>query len=193
MKPIWKDVVGYEDSYQVSNKGDVRSKQRQVSNHTGVVTLKPKKLKQAFNHKGYAVVYLSKDGEDKGVFVHRLVAKAFIPNPENKPQVNHIDGDKVNNCVENLEWCTNQENQIHAYKTGLNYVTGRAGRKKKPVVQIDLKTNKVIAEYISVAEAARQNNVSQGTLGGCCRNDYGRKTLKGYKWKFKEDFYNERV
>ena len=109
MKEVWKDVVGYEGYYQVSNLGNVKG-------------LKRNKIKSpTLNTWGYKVVSLTKPGTKvKGVFVHRLVAAAFISNLNNKEQVNHIDGDKTNNCEFNLEWNNQYENMQHAFKLGLN-------------------------------------------------------------------------
>lgn len=184
---LWKDVDGYEGKYQVSNFGQVRSLERKVSNHTGLLTVKPRFLKQAKNHKGYPIVYLSDGKKQKTITVHRLVAIAFIPRIAGKPQVNHIDGNKANNHLENLEWCDNRENQIHAYKLGLNRATGRAGKPKKPVIQIDVVTNEIVMEHSSIADAARFVGCKTSSLiGACCRNEYGRKTICGYKWKYKE-------
>ena len=104
---IWKEIE--INGYFVSNTGKIKGRSG-------------KELKQQTNHNGYLVVCLQPNGRKggyKGLRVHILVAKAFLPNPENKPQVNHIDGNKSNNNVKNLEWCTNQENVIHAYKMGL--------------------------------------------------------------------------
>ena len=116
LKEIWKDVVGYEALYQVSNLGRVRSKNRldgSGNKRKGMVRkLNPQK-------DGYIHVNLCKSGKVKHIGVHRLVAQAFIPNPQNKPQVNHIDGDKANNHLSNLEWSTRSENMIHALKIGL--------------------------------------------------------------------------
>ncbi|WP_439022610.1 NUMOD4 domain-containing protein [Bacillus thuringiensis] len=105
----WKEIktVGFEGLYEVSNKGIVRSIR------TGIV------LKQGFDKRGYPRVYLSNKGKRKTVTVHRLVGIHFIPNPENKPQINHKDCDKTNNHVSNLEWATNKENKVHAVKNGL--------------------------------------------------------------------------
>ena len=105
----WRDVVGYEGLYQVSNLGRVKSFKKD----------KAKILKSNPGIGGYLRVVLCKDFKNKNRFVHVLVAKAFIPNPDNKPQVNHIDGDKTNNRVENLEWMTCSENIHHAFANGL--------------------------------------------------------------------------
>lgn len=102
----WKDISGYSD-YKINNLGVVKSFK------FGKEKIMSKQISR------YETVMLSEKGKYKPVLVHRLIAIAFIPNPENKPQVNHIDGNKLNNHIDNLEWCTNSENQKHAYKSGL--------------------------------------------------------------------------
>lgn len=113
MKEIWKDIKDYEGLYQVSNLGRIKSFPR-----NGTQTNNIKILMLKLNHKYYHVT-LSKDNERIDKLVHRLVAEAFIPNPENKPQVNHKDGNKLNNNVNNLEWNTCVENVQHSISTGL--------------------------------------------------------------------------
>lgn len=104
---VWKSIKGYEGLYEVSNCGNVFSLYSKRNIDCGLTSKK------------YKRVCLSMEGKSKFHHVHRLVAEAFIPNPENKPQVNHKDGNKMNNCVENLEWCDNSQNQQHAYDVGL--------------------------------------------------------------------------
>jgi hypothetical protein len=123
MKEIWKDIPGYEGYYQVSNYGKIMGVNRTLvykkrgKEHSHFV--KRKVLSQIINHKGYFRICLRKNGNSKQGNVSRLVAIAFVPNPENKPQVNHIDGNKLNDRVDNLEWVTARENIIHGYKNGL--------------------------------------------------------------------------
>lgn len=120
----WRMVKGFEGFYRVSNYGRIMSLAR-TSTHKryGVMHIKEKILKQTISKKGYVVVRLTKNNQEYDYKVHRLVAYAFLPKPLlNQTQVNHKDGVKHNNYFENLEWCTNQENQIHAYTTGLNKV-----------------------------------------------------------------------
>lgn len=112
---IWKDIPDYENKYQISNYGNVRN------------INKNRNLKPSPNIKGYMRVNLWKRGNYSTKLVHRLVSNAFIPNPENKPQVNHIDGNKANNIVSNLEWNTNTENIQHAYDNKL--ILGNSGEK----------------------------------------------------------------
>ena len=113
---IWKGIKDFESQYEVSNLGRVRTIPKLLLNgkvRPAII------LKQQFNFKGYYRVGLHKDKKLKQCAVHRLVANAFIPNPLNKPQINHINGIKTDNRVENLEWCSNLENMQHAHKIGL--------------------------------------------------------------------------
>ena len=126
---IWKSVVGYEGFYEVSDMGNVRGLDRVVSRGAVAMKRKGKMMNFSLHHKGYRKASLSKVengiSKQRAFFVHRLVASAFIENPNYKNQVNHIDGNKLNNCVENLEWVTNQENIDHAKRNNLlNKVNG---------------------------------------------------------------------
>lgn len=122
MKEIWKNVNEYEELYQVSNLGNVK-RIRFINFRSNY--LKNKLLKPIKHKNGYLVVGLTKNGKTKIKAIHRLVAQTFIDNPKNKKYVNHIDGNKQNNKVDNLEWCTPSENQKHAYKLGLQKVSER--------------------------------------------------------------------
>ena len=115
----YANVKGYENLYQVSCYGTIKSVDKVVKNKNGYRTIKRKILTPKFDKYGYLKVGLTKEGKQKYKFVHRLVAETFIPNPNNYPIVNHIDGDKTNNHISNLEWCTQQYNVKHAYKNGL--------------------------------------------------------------------------
>ncbi len=120
MEEIWKDINEYEGLYQVSNFGRVKSLTRECKHPLGGTRkvneriMKPEKGKW-----GYLRVHLNKNGKGERHLIHRLVVRAFIPNPGNKPEVNHINGNKQNNHVDNLEWCTSKENIQHAIRLGL--------------------------------------------------------------------------
>lgn len=169
MEEIWKDVTyeDYGEYYQVSNLGRVRSKDRYVvaNKDGGIKFLKGKMMKLTTNksykkgvEKGYVVVNLRKEGRNKVIVVHKLVALAFIENNDpNKKFVNHIDGDKENNCVSNLEWVTTAENNQHAIDTHLREPRG------VKVSQYDLNGN-FIASYKSVTEASKATGVSRGMI-----------------------------
>jgi hypothetical protein len=125
---IWKDIQGYEGIYQISNLGRIKSLHRDYTN--GRI------LNPAKNNRGYLRLGLSGNGKVRYDSVHRLVAETFIPNPKNLPEVNHIDGNKLNNRVENLEWVTKGENQAHAYKTGLRKTTERQREASRKNIEI---------------------------------------------------------
>lgn len=119
-KELWKPVKGYEGLYEVSNLGGIKSLARWRKNGENSGYWQQEKiLKQTHTTTGYLKVELSKNKKRSSFKVHRLVAEAFIANPDNKPNINHKDGNPLNNKAENLEWCTQQENIIHALRTGL--------------------------------------------------------------------------
>lgn len=151
MKEIFKDILGYED-YQISNKGRVISKERKVR-YTHAVTKKEhfritesKFLKVYINNRtGYKFVQLYKNKKSKNITIHRLVAINFLQNNENLEQVNHIDGNKHNNTVENLEWCTNEYNHEHATITGL-----KASKERVSTAKLDSERVRIIRELLKI-------------------------------------------
>ena len=161
IKEIWKDVVGYENLYQVSNFGNVKRKG------------KTKNLCKSKNN--YYGVKLCKNNIKKYMSIHRLVASAFIPNPKSLPQVNHIDGNKFNNYVNNLEWVSQSDNEKHAYLLGLTKPT-----RISPVIKYDLNGN-YIEKYNSIQEAKEKNKLCS-KISDCCLGN--RKTAGGFIWKY---------
>lgn len=179
MEEIFKDIKDYEGLYQVSNLGRVKSIEHYVNSNLGQRLVKERLLSKAKDKKGYYRVTLWKDNKDKHYLVHRLVAETFIPNPENLPTVNHKDENPSNNCVDNLEWCTNHYNLHYG-----NCITKISTTLGKPVLQYTLDME-LVAEYPSAAEAFRQTGITQGNINKCCNGKYGFKTAGGYIWKFK--------
>ena len=180
MEEIWRDIKGYEGLYQVSNLGRVRSLDRFISqkNNSGPYKrlIKGKLLKNGKNSQKYLLVVLSKpNNKPKVIHIHRLVAEAFIPNPENLPCVNHKDEDKQNNMVENLEWCT--------YKYNNNYGT-KTEKLRKPIIQVD-KNNNIVKFWESASEVMRINGYRNTTsINNCLK---GRaKSAYGYIWRYKD-------
>lgn len=176
-KEIWKDIIGYEGLYQVSNMGRVKSLNY---NHTGTERV----LKAIKGKYGYLKVNLYKDGKKKPHYVHRIVAQTFIPNPNNLSEVNHMDERPENNMAENLEWVSHKENINYgtrterALKLQINHPS-----KSKPVLQYTPK-GELVREWSSAREAGR-NGFHQGGISQCCNGKYGCNTHKGYVWKFK--------
>lgn len=167
MTEIWKDIPGYEGLYQVSDYGRVK---RSFKNG------KENVLSGKIDKDGYTWVILSKNQRKKYVHVHRLVADAFIPNVENKPQVNHKDRNKQNNSANNLEWVTGSENMLHTFATGRKI-------HRRPIVQYT-RNMEVVSFWNSIREAGRTLRISESNINACCHNRFP--TAGGYIWRYRE-------
>lgn len=173
MQEIWKDIDGF-DGYQVSNTGKVKSLNY---NHTG----KERILKASINTYGYKIVNLFRYGKKKNMYIHQLVARAFIPNPDNLPQVNHKDEDKTNNNVSNLEWCDGKYNCNFGTRNErvAKAHTGVYNTKKSKSVRC-VETGVI---FPSANEVQRQLGFVKGNICKCC-NGKQYKTVGGYHWEW---------
>lgn len=182
---VWKDIPDYEGRYQASSLGRIKSLKRETNNQycKEDIILKIKRHKN-----GYLFAALYKNGKQKDISIHRLVATTFLENKNNYPCINHINGNKEDNSVSNLEWCSYSHNTKEAFKTGLmkpNYKVLRENSKKSAikVLQIDKITKKVIREWDSMKEAEDTLHITthiNEVISG------RRKSAGGFLWKRKE-------
>ena len=161
---IGKWIKNFEGTHSVTEDGHIY----RYSNGQVI------EVAQVKHNQGYLYSTLTRNSVQTNALVHRVLAEAFIPNPENKKYVNHIDGDKTNNALSNLEWCTSKENCLHAYATGLN-------KHKRKIAQYTA-DGTLIATYNSLTEASQQTNTQLSKICNCCKGK--RKTSNGYKWQY---------
>lgn len=182
----WKDIKDYKGLYQISNLGKIKKLEKRLISYYKDGRIykgykKEKILKNRLYNNGYYGVVLSKNNKQKNIFIHRILAIYFIPNPENKLEVNHKDGNKQNNDINNLEWVTKSENQKHAFKIGLKKVSIKNNYMlaQKPVYCKEL--NKT---FKSISEASRILNLHISSISEIARKIGYRKTTGGYSFEY---------
>lgn len=188
MEEVWKPIKGYEGLYEVSNLGRVRSLDRETT-----YRMRGKMSKRSFKGKvlndlcvkGYRIVAISKTINNRSVtqriLVHRLVAEAFVPNPNGLPEVNHIDEDKTNNCAENLEWISHRNNTLHG-------TAMERGHKKlrKGIVQFT-PSGEFVKEYESLLAVRNETGWHIGNISKCAKRNPRYPLAYGYIWRFASD------
>lgn len=195
----WRDVVGYEGLYQVSSFGRVKSLARLSKRSDGNYQPTPTKILVPICVNGYCAVGLHLLGKQKMNYIHRLVADAFVPNPDNLPQVNHRNEDKTCNIPDNLEWCDSKyninygtRNKRHSEKINSEPIKQKMIDSKrgtmKPVIQLTL-DGEFVKEWESMKEVARVFGIHRSGIQHCCKGK--QKTYKGFIWKYKSDYENE--
>ena len=179
MEEIWKDIKNYENYYQVSNLGRVRSLDRTIKDIRSERLYKGKILKQSLCNWGYLTVSLKKSSKSKKFLVHRLVAEAFLPNPDMLEVVNHKDENKLNNCVSNLEWSTLKDNMLYSKRSN-----------KRSILQYD-KTGKFIKIWNSITEAAEHFKVDISLLSQCLSGKNA--SAANYVWRYYSDNFPSQI
>jgi len=184
MEEIWRDVVDWEGYYQVSNLGRVKSLSRKVNGRNNKPNVIIERIrKQRINAEGYYSLPLNRFGLVKTVRVHRLIAEAFLPNPENKTDVNHINSNRADNSLSNLEWATRSENVTHGYVSGnRTKARGKLNKLSISVNQYDLDMN-FIKKHWCVSEA--QSETGAFHICQVCKGT--RKTSAGFIWEYADE------
>lgn len=189
MKEIWKDIKGWEGCYQVSNHGRIKTLKRAIFRLKGegeLLYYLKEKIIVTFGRPGlYVQVHLNRYGKQFHFFVHRLVAEAFIPNPKNKAEVNHINGLKTDNVVTNLQWVSRSENIRHSFDFLGRKTNPRKGADhfaSKPVLQFDL-TGSLLKEWVNISEARKSFLPKNVSVGNCCNGK--QKQSMGFIWRYK--------
>lgn len=176
------DIPNFEGLYKINKLGEVYS--MGAGNSTNTLHKIPKLISQSISANGYKKIKLSKNGVKYWFNTHRLIAQMFIPNLDNKPYVNHIDGIKTNNSVDNLEWCTASENLLHASRLGLIKVKkGSENKLSKAVNQLD-KDGNLIKTWGSIKQACQENGFNSFGIIKCCKKEKRYKTAYNYKWEY---------
>lgn len=184
LQEIWKPVVGYEGLYEVSSFGRVKSLPIVLKRNSGSFKRGEKILSNQVGTHGRLEISITKNGVPKRVSVHRLVAIAFIPNPDNKETVNHIDGNPKNNHVDNLEWMSVSDNIRHGFKNGLiPYMKKNRKDISKPIIQLT-QDGEFVNEFPSIMEANRQLGFAHSNISIVLTGK--NKLAYGYQWKFKD-------
>lgn len=179
MEEIWKDVPGFEDSHQVSNLGRIRAKDRYIKCKHGSVSLKKGKiLKPVVCKNGYLEAQFTVNNVRKVFLLHRLVAMVFIDNPNNYPEVNHLDEDITNNKINNLEWCSSKYNANYGTRNERCWMNNPQ-KKKVNKYSID---GTFIAEYPSISTAAKEHGITDSPIVRVCKGKQN--TSCGYVWKY---------
>lgn len=177
MEEIWKEVEEFNGAYLISNKGRLKSVKRGIKWNGTIRHQEDKIMSQVINKSGYIEYQITYNGKHYSRKAHRLVAMAFIPNIDNKPFINHKDGIKTNNNVNNLEWCTNRENVQHAYNNELIH-------KAKAILQFT-KDGKFLRRWKNSSEITRELGIGKTTIHAACKRKNHQ--TKGYIWRYEGD------